>query len=157
MTRRYLSITFITLLLLSHSFTIVYADILITKLDDVTLSTANTGRDTVITERFCVASDPVGPYGLIVFGSGDNGAFTIDNGPFQIGYEVAYQDRVTRTGFIEILPGIPVDGFLTRPLRNNQRCTGNAGRLRIIIRKNSINSAAAGLYRGTIQLSVIPE
>jgi hypothetical protein len=134
-----------------------HADILISKLNDVSISTANTGRDTIISERFCIASDPVGPYGLIAFGSGDNGAFTIDNGPFQIEYEVSYRDRVSSTGFVEIISGVPVGGFLTRPLRNNQRCPGNAGHLRIIIRKNSINSAAAGLYRGAIQLSVIPE
>ncbi len=157
MKRRYHFTILFTSIWLSLSCSNAYADILISKLDDVSISTANTGRDTIITERFCVASDPVGPYGLIVYGSGDNGAFTIDSGPFQVEYEVSYRDRVSGAGFIEILSGVPVSGFLTRPLRNNQRCAGNAGRLRLIIRKNSISSAAAGLYRGTIQLSVIPE
>ncbi|MFK8027760.1 MAG: hypothetical protein AB8C40_06830 [Gammaproteobacteria bacterium] len=155
MTPRYLVAIQIALvcLLLNSAF----ADILITKLDDISLSTANTGRDTVLTERFCVASDPVGPYGLIVLGSGENGTFTIQNGPFHIEYEVAYRDRVSGAGFIEVLPGMPVSGFQTRPLRNNQRCTGNAGRLRIIFRKNSINSAVSGRYQGSVQLTVIPE
>ncbi len=153
---RYSLLKIISIWLLLSSIA-AHADILISKLNDVSVSTVNTGRDTIISERFCIASDPVGPYGLIAFGSGDNGAFTIDNGPFQIEYEVSYRDRVSRTGFIEIISGVPVGGFLTRPLRNNQRCPGNAGHLRIIIRKNSINSAAAGLYRGTIQLSVVPE
>lgn len=155
MTRRYLVV--IHLALICISLNAAFADILITKLDDISLSTANTGRDTVLTERFCVASDPVAPYGLIVLGSGANGAFTIENGPFQIEYEVAYRDRGSGPGFIEILPGVPVNGFQSRPLRGNQRCPGNAGRMRVIIRKDQINSAVSGLYQGSVQLTVIPE
>jgi len=155
--RHYLFTILFTLIWLLLFYSIAYADILITKLDDVTISTANTGRDTIITERFCVASDPVGLYGLIALGSGSNGEFVLENGPFQIDFEVSYRDKVSGGGFVDILPNVPVNGFLTRPLRNNQTCAGNHGRLKIIIRKSSINQAAAGLYRGSIQLSVIPE
>ena len=134
------------------------ADILITKLDDVQVATqANLARDLVINERLCVASNPVGVYGLIALGSGDNGEFTINNGPYHIDYAVLYRDRRSGGGFVELRPGVPVGGFLTRPLRNSRNCQGNAGRLRIIINKETLNSAVAGRYQGVIQLSVIPE
>ena len=77
-----------SLLLISNT---VLSDILITKLDDVNFSTnSNVGRDVVITERLCVASDPVGVYGLTALGSGNNGEFTIANGPFEIEYKMSY-------------------------------------------------------------------
>ncbi len=144
-----------TLLLVSN---IVFADILITKLDDVSFATnANVGRDVVITERLCIASNPVSVYGLTALGSGDNGEFSISNGPYKIEYKISYRDRRSGGGFTDLFPGIPVSGFLARPLRNNRTCPGNAGRLRIIIEKESLNKAVAGLYRGVIQLSVVPE
>ena len=135
-----------------------HADILITKLDDVQVSTqANLARDLVINERLCVASNPVGVYGLIALGDGANGEFTINNGPYSMDYDVLYRDRRSGGGFIELQAGVPVSGFLSRPLRNSNNCQGNAGRLRIVIKKETLNSAAAGRYLGIIQLTVIPE
>lgn len=146
----------LSLLLLKSSA--VFSDILITKLDDIGFSTnANVGRDVIITEQLCIASNPVSVYGLTALGSGDNGEFTISNGPYDIKYKMSYRDRRAGGGFTNLQPGIPVSGFLSRPLRNNRACQGNAGRLRIIIEKNSLNGAVAGLYRGVIQLSVVPE
>lgn len=137
---------------------LILADILITKLDDVSFSTnANVGRDVIITERLCIASNPVSVYGLTALGSGDNGEFAISNGPYKIEYKMSYRDRRSGGGFTDLYPGIPVSGFLSRPLRNNRACAGNAGRLRIVIEKEALNRAVAGLYRGVIQLSVVPE
>ncbi|MFK7793768.1 MAG: hypothetical protein AB8B89_00325 [Gammaproteobacteria bacterium] len=151
-------IKFVVLSLLLLKSSVVLSDILITKLDDVSFSTnANVGRDVVITERLCIASNPISVYGLTALGSGDNGEFIISSGPYDIEYKMSYRDRRTGGSFTDLQPGIPVSGFLSRPLRNNRACQGNAGRLRIIIEKNSLNSAVAGLYRGVIQLSVVPE
>lgn len=134
------------------------ADILITKLDDVVVSTpANLARDLIVTERLCVASDPVGVYGIIALGSGQNGAFTINSGPYSMPYTASYRDRRSNNRFIELEPGVPVSGFLSRPLRSANNCQGNAGRLRIVIKKEALNQAVAGRYQGVVQLSVIPE
>ena len=135
------------------------ADILITKLNDIDISVSGNSfsRDLVVTERFCVASDPVGLYSLVAFGSGDNGEFSINNGPYKINYQITYRDRRSNSGFIELLPGVATGGFLTRPLRGNQNCRGNPGRLRVTILRSSLNSAAAGSYTGSLQLSVVPE
>ena len=136
----------------------LYADILITKLDDIEVSTqANLARDLVVNERLCIASNPVGTYGIIALGSGESGAFTIDSGPYSLEYTVLYRDRRSGGQFIQLSPGVPVSGFLTRPLRNSGNCRGNAGRLRIIIKKETLNQAVAGRYQGLIQLSVVPE
>ncbi len=149
----FLTLSFITLLVLN-----AHADILITKLDDVTVSTpANLARDLVVTERLCVASDPVGVYGIVALGSGNNGAFTLNSGPYRLDYSASYRDRRSSNRFVELAPGVPVSGFLTRPLRNSRNCQGNAGRLRIIIKKEDLNQATAGRYQGVMQLSVIPE
>lgn len=139
-------------------FKSVYADILITKLDDVSVSTnANVGRDVIVTERLCIASNPVSVYGLTALGSGNNGEFVISNGPYDITYKMSYRDRRSSASFTELSPGVPVSGFLARPLRNNRNCSGNAGRLRIVLEKEAINRAVAGIYRGVIQLTVVPE
>ena len=137
---------------------VVHAEILITKLDDINISTSsNLARDLVMTERLCVASNPVGPYGLAVLGSGNNGEFVIENGPYSIRFEVSFRDRVARGGFREVNPGTPLTGLLTRQLRNGNRCPGNASRLRITIPRDVLNSATAGVYQGFLQLTVIPE
>lgn len=146
------------ILLVCFCLTASNAQILITNLDDVDISTsANLARDLRITERLCVASSPVSTYSLAAQGSGDNGEFVIRNGPFSINYELSYRGRLTGGSFRTLLPGTPLAGFLTRPLRNDNRCPGNAGRLRITIARADLNSAVAGIYRGFLQLTVIPE
>lgn len=136
----------------------VDADILISKLDDITISaSAGQANDIVVTNRFCVASDPVGPYSLEALGSGVNNAFAIQNGPYDILFEVLLRDQRTGGGFRPLVAGVPLTGLLTRPLRRGRRCPGNTARLRIIIRSASLQSAASGFYRGSLQLTVIPE
>lgn len=135
-----------------------HAEILISNLDNIEVSTsAILSRDLVITERVCIASNPVTTYALIAFGSGEGGLFSIQNGPFSIQYSLSYRDRRSGPGFRELSPSVPLSGFLTRPLGNNQNCRGNAGRVRITISKTSLNSAVAGIYQGSISLVVSPE
>ena len=134
------------------------ADILITKLDDITISTsAGRVNDLIATNRFCVASNPVGPYSLEALGSGVNNAFTIQNGPYVIDYEILLRDRLSGGRFRPVLAGVPLTGLLTQPLRGGRRCPGNAARLRMIIRTVSLQSAVPGVYHGSLQLTVIPE
>ena len=134
------------------------ADILITKLDDIVIA-ANPGRanDLRVTERLCVASNPVGPYSLVAIGSGLDGAFSLQNGPHVMRYELSLRDRRSGGGFRALMPTVPLTGLLTRRLRNNLRCPGNAARLRFIIRKSELTGAVSGAYQGSLQLTVIPE
>ena len=134
------------------------ADILIAKLDDIEISTTpGRANDLRVTERLCVASNPVGPYSLLVVGNGVNGSFSLSNGPHTIAYALQLRDRRSGGGFRDIMPNIPLDGLLSRRLRNNQACPGNAARLRMIIRKEALSGALSGEYLGLIQLTVIPE
>lgn len=136
----------------------VHSDILVAKLDDISVVTnPSRANDLRVTERLCVASDPVGPYSLSATGSGLDGGFSIQNGPYNIGYELFLRDRRSGGGFRALVPNVPLTGLLTRRLRNNQGCPGNAARLRMIIRKETLSGAAAGIYRGSLQLTVIPE
>ena len=145
--------------LLSMSLAITAsADILVAKLDDIEIETApSRGNDLRVTERLCVASDPVGPYSLLVIGDGIDGSFTLRNGPHVIAYGLQLRDRRSGGGFRDITPNVPLDGLLSRQLRNNQSCPGNAARLRMIIRKEALGGALSGTYQGLIQLTVVPE
>lgn len=134
------------------------AEILISNLDNIEISTSSIlGRDLVITERVCIASNPVTTYMVTAYGSGEGGQFSIQNGPFSIQYLLSYRDRRSGPGFRPIIAGVPLSGFLTRPLGRNQNCRGNAGRVRLTIPKSAINSAVAGRYRGSLSLVVSPE
>lgn len=134
------------------------ADILVAKLDDIEIATTpGRATDLRVTERLCVASNPVGPYSLLVIGNGVDGSFTLQNGPHIIVYALQLRDRQSDGGFRDIMPNIPLDGLLSRPLRNNQTCPGNAARLRMTIRKEALSGALSGKYQGQIQLTVVPE
>ena len=154
-----LSFSILTCLLLVYSLaSTAIADILIAKLDDIEVTTSpGRANDLRVTERLCVASNPVGPYSLEAIGSGTNGSFAILNGPQVIAYELLLRDRRSGGGFRAISPNVPLTGLLTRRLRNNQACPGNAARLRMIIRKEILNGAVSGAYQGSLQLTVIPE
>ena len=136
----------------------VNADILITKLDDIEVVTSpGRANDLRVIERLCVASNPVGPYSLEAIGSGASGGFVIQNGLHAIAYELSLRDRRSGGRFRPLLPNVPLSGLLTRRLRNNQGCPGNAARLRMVIPKETLNGAVSGAYQGSLQLTVIPE
>lgn len=150
--------TFECALILLFAASTSNADILIAKLDDIEIATApSRANDLRVTERLCVASDPVGPYSLLVIGNGIDGSFTLQNGPHVIAFALQLRDRRSGGGFRDIVPNIPLDGLLSRRLRNNQACPGNAARLRLIIRKEALSGALSGEYQGVIQLTVVPE
>ncbi len=134
------------------------ADILITKLDDVdAMATPGRANDLTLTERLCIGSNPAGPFSLRATGSGIGGRFTIENGPYAIPFATYIQDRVSGGSFMSINPGIPVTGLRARSLNPNNRCRGNPTQVRIVFSNLSFSGAPAGIYRGTLQLSVIPE
>ena len=136
----------------------VHSDILVAKLDDITVATnPSRANDLRVTERLCVASNPVGTFSISAIGSGADGNFSIQNGPYEIVYELLIRSRGSGGGFNAMAPNIPTTGLLSQPLRANQRCPGNATRIRMIIRKENLSGAAAGIYQGSLQLTVIPE
>ena len=151
-----IGLTFAVTLLFVSSAT--HADILIAKLDDITLVTNPTRtNDLRYTERLCVASDPVGPYSLQATGSGPGGEYILQNGPDSIAFILSLRDQRSGREYRTMTPGVPLTGLLTRPLRNNQNCPGNAARLRLIIRKEVLSGSVPGTYQGSLQLTVIPE
>ncbi len=151
----FISILFV---LLNIVFASSNADILVRKLNDIRI-TATPGRvnDISVIERFCVASNPQGPYSLVAIGSGDNGEFTIQNGISDVPYELSVQDRLSSRTFRPLTARIPLPGLQSRRLVNNRRCRGNPARLQLIIRHTLLEQATAGNYQGSLQLTVIPE
>ena len=153
----YYSITKIVIIIVSCS-SLASADILIGKLSDIENSvTAGRVNDLTALERFCVASNPPGPYSLLAIGTGNNGDFSIQNGVDSIKFDVAVRDRSSSRSFREITSGVPLLGLQSRRLVNNRICTGNAVSIRVTIASTSIQQAPAGRYQGSLQLTVIPE
>ena len=137
---------------------IVSADILVGKLSDIEANvTPGRVNDVTAIERFCVASNPTGPYSLLAIGTGNNGDFSIQNGVAFIDFEVAVRDRRSSRAFREITSGEPLSGLQSSRLANNRVCTGNAVSIRVIIASESLQQAPVGVYRGSLQLTVIPE
>lgn len=146
------------LALIVGSSSLVSADILVGKLSDIE-ATVTPGRvnDIIAIERFCVASNPIGPYSLLAIGTGNDGDFSIHNGVAFINFEVAVSDRRSSRVFREITSGVPLSGLQSRRLANNRVCTGNAVSIRVNIASESIQQAPVGKYQGSLQLTVIPE
>jgi len=154
--RSYKIIYILVLIVGCNSF--VSADILVGKLNDINASvTPGRINDLTVIERFCVASSPNGPYLLLAIGTGNNGEFSIQNEVSSINFDVTVRDRRTSRAFREMTSGVPLSGLQSRRLANNRVCTGNAVSIRVIIASESIQQAPVGIYRGSLQLTVIPE
>lgn len=146
----------LALLLVSTVSTTVSSDILIENLEDITATgVPGTTRDLTITENLCVGVSPAGNYSIIARGDGPGGTFELSNSTASLVYRLFYRDR--SVGFSELFPRVPLTGIPGRDLRPNDTCRGNASRIRLEIDHGQINNAAAGVYRGTLTLTVAPE
>ena len=134
------------------------ADILVNRLNDIEAS-ATPGRqnDLVLDERLCVGSNPPGPYSLQALGSGVNGGFSIHSGPHSLSYNAYIRDQFSRGSFNQLIAGTPLTGLQGRALNPNNRCRGNTTTLRVEFTKEALSSAVAGIYTGTMIITVIPE
>ena len=145
-------------ILIAYLCTYAYAEILVNKLDDLQASvTSGRQNDLILQERLCVGSNPAGPFSLQILGSGDNGSFSIQNGPNILNYSAFVRDRFSRGRFRNVIPGELMSGFQSRRLRNNETCRGNSTVLRIIFAHEVFQAVPSGIYQGSIQITVIPE
>jgi len=130
------------------------AELTITQLEDVDLGeVAPTVRRIQQRTRFCVSSDPAGPFQLTALGSGAAGAFVLSSGAgvaSEIDYEVYASGRA-------LVPGVARSGFMARPPRPNGDCRPPLTMMTIVIDPSSVQSAPGGQYSGTLQLTVGPE
>lgn len=151
-------ISTIGLALIACIINIACADALINKLDDIEAH-VTPGRlsDLQMTEHLCVGINPSGPLSLLLLGSGSKGAFSIQNGPDSIPYSVSISGRVSNGRFRSVISGVPLTGLQSRVLSPSNRCRGNTTILRVIFKSNAFSSAHAGIYRGSLQITVIPE
>jgi len=136
------------------------AELTITQLEDVDLGeVAPTVRRIQQRTRFCVSSDPAGPFQLTALGSGAAGAFVLSSGAgvaSEIDYEVYASGRGASRGRA-LVPGVARSGFMARPPRPNGDCRPPLTMMTIVIDPSSVQSAPGGQYSGTLQLTVGPE
>ena len=136
------------------------AELTITQLEDVDLGeVAPTVSRIQQRTRFCVSSDPAGPFQLTAIGIGTAGAFVLTSGA-GVGSEIEYQVYASGRGASlgrALVPGVARSGFMARPPRADGDCRPPFTMMTIMIDPSSVQGAPGGQYWGTLQLTVGPE
>lgn len=108
--------------------------------------------------RFCVVSDPAGPYQISAYGSGPGGAFvlSVPGLATTIGFDAYISKQRGRPGD-PLVPGVPVTGLSAKPRLRNGRCHPPYVNLLIDINENDLSAAPGGRYAAILQITVAPE
>ena len=137
------------------TFSATAAEISITELNDVDFGPVSPTMG-VLQERLrtCVNMTPPGPFQMLGLGYPGSGTFTLTSSAGEsIDYSVAVQNRGRHT----MLPGIPVTGLMARQPRPTGDCQPPFTHIIIEIDSAQLQAAPGGRYRGTLELTVIPE
>ena len=135
------------------------AQLQITELEDIDLGEVVPGAQNVRAQiRFCVVSDPTGPFQITAYGSGSGGTFemTHPSSDHTIDYDVFIQ-RSFGLFRRQLQPGIPNTVLFARPADASGRCRPPYLRLLIDVDENTLQRAPGGGYQSILQLTVGPE
>ena len=136
------------------------AKVRISGLSDVNFGTiSNLTIDAVQAQSVCIYSNGTGNrYGVRADGSGAGGAFTLSNGVTTMVYDVRWSGQSGQTNGTVLTSGV----MLTTQTTNAQNQTCSSGppttaSLIVTLPANSLSSAGAGNYSGTLTLIVSEE
>jgi len=107
-------------------------------------------------KNVCANVLPSGRYQIVMFGDGAAGSFEISNGIDSIPYRAFYNDKSNTQGTRRMRVGRP----LTRQsgASDQLNCSGGlSANIRIRIRRQDLQAANPGRYRGTLTMTVSPE
>ncbi|NKB99881.1 MAG: hypothetical protein GKR90_15475 [Pseudomonadales bacterium] len=153
------SLLIVVALLLVTPWTTYAASLQITELEDVNFgNVVPDARNVRAQIRFCVVSDPAGPFQITAIGSGAGGRFEMNHPalPNVIDYDV-YIQRIFGLFRRQLQPGIPNTVFYARPRLRNGRCAPPYIGLLVDINEDALSSAPGGDYASILQLTVAPE
>ena len=130
----------------------------ISGLSDVTFGSV-TFTDQSISQSICVfVQNTTSRYAVIASGSGPAAAFVLSSGAQVLPYDLLWNALPGQTGGTLLAAGVAATGFSSDATQK----TCNAGpttsaSLTIALRSSDLDSARAGTYSGTIQLTIVPE
>jgi hypothetical protein len=129
----------------------------IANLTDVAFGTVAGGADRLSSQNVCVFSDSF-TQGYSVTANGSGGAFELASGGARLPYEVLWADAVNTSGGTPLIAGGTAGGF--RSSASHQFCNSGpsaSASLTIALRASALNSADAGSYSATLQITIAPE
>lgn len=107
-------------------------------------------------KNICANVIPNGQYQIVMIGDGAGGSFEISNGIDSISYRVFYNDRARTSGARRMQVGQPLTRQSGASAQLN--CSdGLSANIRIRIRRQDLQAANPGRYRGTLTMTVSPE
>ena len=135
------------------------AQLQITQLEDIDLGAVAPDAQNVRAQiRFCVISDPTGPFQITAYGSGSGGAFEMNHpsSDHTIAYDVYVQRSFGLFGR-QLQPGVPNTVRFARSPGPDGQCRPPYFQLLIDVNENTLQSAPGGSYQSILQLTVGPE
>lgn len=128
--------------------------VIITKLNDVDLGHWDGQRRRRRTEKHCVASTAhQNLFNITITGDGPGGSFLMENGAAFLPYFVEYRDQ-GGGGFKRVYPGVPL--LYQEGAGDPFNCKNQKQRLRITVLGIHMTQVPAGIYSGTLTLTVAP-
>lgn len=132
----------------------------VSQLSDVNFGTVGlAGGDYVIAQDLCVYSSANnGGYSVVATGTSQASEFVLVSGAKALGLEVQWADSAGQQSGQQLLPGVALGGQFA-DARQHQCNSGPpaSASLIVILRANSINSATAGNYAGTLNILIAPQ
>ena len=129
----------------------------ITKLSDVNFGTlGNLGVDAVMAQNICVFSNTTGRrYRVQATGSAPGGAFALSSGASLLSYEVQWAASSGQSSGTQLTSGVARTGLVSNATQ--QACNSGpatSASLIVLLRSDSLSSARAGSYSGTLTLVI---
>lgn len=115
--------------------------------------------DQSLSQNICAySSSATKGYSVVALGTGPGGAFELSSGSAQMQYEVLWADGANQVGGRSLASGVSENGFTSSATQ--QFCNSGpiaSASLTIVIRSLALESARAGSYSGTLQITLAPE
>lgn len=132
----------------------------VTQLSDVNFGTiANFNTDALRTQSVCVfAHTATGGYNVRADGTGPGGAFILSSGSASMQYRVQWSSSSGQSSGSSLTPGVPLSGQISAA--THQLCSNGpptSASLIVVLPAESLSSAVAGAYSGTLTIVVGPE
>ncbi len=150
------SLKSLSLLYIAMAILPVSADVKISDLQDFDFGLYPGNGQLQDDKNVCANVIPNGRYQIVMFGDGAGGSFEISNGIDSLPYRVFYNDQTGTNGTRRIREGRP----LTRQdgASDQLNCSdGLSANIRIRIRRQDLQAANPGRYRGTLTMTISPE
>ncbi len=131
----------------------------ISDLVDVDFGIINSLNRQAISQTICVYSSTfTNGYSVTAIGGGQGGVFSLASGSSQLPYDVLWSAAANQVNGTPLTSGAPATGFSSAATQSS--CKNgpiSSASLIIVINSTTLDSARAGAYTGSLQLTITPE